>query len=128
MAEIRGSFSGSPGPGGGRNQLPRQTTLYRGSSGRIQHLPREPQNLQPGARNPQHAHSGNRTQRKAYKQCGTIPGTMTNYNTTMTLRARIDKALEYLLVLLMGSLVLDVVWQVRSEERRVGKECRVEGW
>lgn len=39
---------------------------------------------------------------------------MTNYNTTMTLRARIDKALEYLLVLLMGSLVLDVVWQVAS--------------
>lgn len=32
----------------------------------------------------------------------------------MTLRARIDKALEYLLVLLMGSLVLDVVWQVAS--------------
>jgi len=39
---------------------------------------------------------------------------MTNYNTTMTLRARIDKALEYLLVLLMGTLVLDVVWQVAS--------------
>lgn len=39
---------------------------------------------------------------------------MTNYNATMTLRARIDKALEYLLVLLMGSLVLDVVWQVAS--------------
>lgn len=32
----------------------------------------------------------------------------------MTLRTRIDKALEYLLVLLMGSLVLDVVWQVAS--------------
>lgn len=32
----------------------------------------------------------------------------------MTLRARIDKALEYLLVLLMGTLVLDVVWQVAS--------------
>jgi TRAP-type C4-dicarboxylate transport system permease small subunit len=32
----------------------------------------------------------------------------------MTIRNKTDKALEFLLVILMGSLVLDVVWQVIS--------------
>ena len=32
----------------------------------------------------------------------------------MTFRARIDKVLEIALVVLMGTLVLDVVWQVAS--------------
>jgi len=32
----------------------------------------------------------------------------------MTIRKKIDKALEFLLVILMGALVLDVVWQVIS--------------
>jgi TRAP-type C4-dicarboxylate transport system permease small subunit len=32
----------------------------------------------------------------------------------MTFRARVDKILEFFLVVLMGTLVLDVVWQVAS--------------